>query len=495
MDFKLYDKDVKLSSAEIVVGGLYKNEAWPAWLKKLDNSFGGKIKKLAQAQSFKGDAGGQLEYTEVSSKSKTIYIIGLGDKKFQEKDHIKVFAGKAVSKCRSSNLSKLLICAPSFEKDESRVLSDLGIGASLGDYRFDVYMSDKKNYKKLSCEIFQESFKQSRTMRLKVLNRAKLIGECTSHARHLVNESPSKIYPASLAAHAQAIARKGKLKIKILDKKQIAKEKMFLYLAVGEGATKHPPKFVHLTYTPAKKQGKKRIFLIGKGITFDSGGLSLKPGGAMEDMKIDMSGSATVLSTMEAIAGLKPNVEIHALVAAAENMPDGDAYRPGDVIVSRSGKSVEILNTDAEGRLTLADAITWAKDHGATEIIELSTLTGACMIALGPDTAGLFSNNDTLAQNLKSAADAEGEDIWRMPLTPSLKAALKSPVADLKNVGDRKGGAITAGLFLEAFAGDTPFAHLDIAGPATSDVENGHIKKGGRGFGVATLLEYLCPLK
>jgi leucyl aminopeptidase len=303
------------------------------------------------------------------------------------------------------------------------------------------------------------------------------------------------ITPQKLADHAKNISKSHQLKIKLLNKAACKKQNMNLFLAVGAGSTTNPPVFIHLSYLPKGKPSKRKVFLVGKGVTFDSGGLSLKPGAGMMEMKMDMAGSAAVLSTMESVAKLKPNFEVHAIVAATENMPDGDACRPGDIIVGKDGTSVEILNTDAEGRLTLADAITYSKEQGATEIIDLATLTGACIVALGPDTAGLYSDHSDLSEGLLQAAKNTHESLWQMPLTKAYNKMLKSPVADLKNIGGSGGGSITAALFLQHFSGDTTWAHLDIAGPAYSSSDEGVLTKGGTGYGVQTLIEYICPLE
>jgi leucyl aminopeptidase len=236
---------------------------------------------------------------------------------------------------------------------------------------------------------------------------------------------------------------------------------------------------------------RRRIVLVGKGVTFDSGGLSLKTNEGMLDMKTDMAGAAAVLAAIAAAAREKLPIEVHALAACTENMPSGSSYKLGDVIASMAGKTVEITNTDAEGRLTLADALTFGLQLEPDAIIDLATLTGACIVALGPHTAGVMSNDDALASEWIAAAGAAGEEVWRLPLPPRLIEQLKSEVADMKNTGERWGGALTAGLFLREFVGTTPWVHVDIAGPSSADKEFAHVSKGGTGFGVATILSFL----
>jgi leucyl aminopeptidase len=266
---------------------------------------------------------------------------------------------------------------------------------------------------------------------------------------------------------------------------------MGMFLAVSQGSVEEP-RFIHLSFKPTGA-AKKRVALVGKGVTFDSGGLSLKPNEGMLDMKVDMSGSAAVVAVMAAIAQLAPAVEVHAFAALTENMPSGSSYKLGDVLRSMAGKTVEINNTDAEGRLTLGDAITYALRQKPDEIFDFATLTGACVVALGPHTAGVMSNSDELAKTWLGAAKAAGEDMWQLPLTARLRDQLKSEIADMRNTGERWGGALTAGLFLKEFVGETPWVHVDIAGPASADKEFGAISKGGVGFAVSTIVEYLAP--
>ena len=264
---------------------------------------------------------------------------------------------------------------------------------------------------------------------------------------------------------------------------------MGMFLAVGRGSDQEP-RFIHMIYKPAKKP-KKRICFIGKGITFDSGGYSLKPSQAMEDMKVDMSGAAAVISAMDAIATLGSEHEIHVVAACCENLVSGRAYKLGDVLVSMDGTTVEINNTDAEGRLTLGDAITYARAKiQPDELFDFATLTGACMVALGPYTAGVMSDHEGLVKGWLAVAERTGEDMWRLPLNPRLREQLKSQVADMRNTGDRFGGAITAGLFLKTFAKDTPWVHVDIAGPASLSTTRPSQPKGGTGFAVSTIVEY-----
>jgi leucyl aminopeptidase len=285
------------------------------------------------------------------------------------------------------------------------------------------------------------------------------------------------------------MARAAGLKATVFDAKRIEQEGMKLITAVGQGSV-NEPRFVHIAYVPQKK-AKKRVVVVGKGLTFDSGGLCIKPAQGMGDMKTDMSGAANVVGLLAAVAALKLDVEVHGILGCAENMPDGKAYRPGDVFGSLDGKTVEIINTDAEGRLVLADCLTYAVGLKPDLIIDNATLTGACVVALGMTCSGFYATSDELGESFARAAREAGEQFWRLPLLEDLKESLKSDVADLKHTGDRWGGSITAALFLREFVGNVPWIHCDIAGPSLSPRAYGIYPKGGTGHGVLTFLRFL----
>ncbi|MFN9621230.1 MAG: leucyl aminopeptidase [Cyanobacteriota bacterium] len=311
-------------------------------------------------------------------------------------------------------------------------------------------------------------------------------------ARRLVASPPNHGTPAALAEEAATIAREHGLTLKVLERDDCEALGMGAYLGVAQGSDL-PPKFIHLTYTPAGEV-KRRVALVGKGLTFDSGGYNLKgPGSQIEMMKYDMGGSAAVLGAARAIGQLRPEgVEVHVLVASCENMISGGAIHPGDVLKASNGKTIEINNTDAEGRLTLADALVYANQLEPDAVVDLATLTGACVIALGEEIAGLWSNNDGLAEALATASREAGEALWRMPLRGSYQDGLKSPIADMKNTGPRAGGSITAALFLQDFISEgRPWAHLDIAGTVWTDKGRGEDPAGATGFGVRTLVRWV----
>jgi leucyl aminopeptidase len=325
--------------------------------------------------------------------------------------------------------------------------------------------------------------------------RGVAIAEGVCLARDLVNEPPASLTPVEFATRAVATGKKTGFKVSVLDEKGIAREKMGLLMAVAKAALPYtPPRVVRLEYRP-KGKARKHICLVGKGLTFDSGGLDIKPADGMLDMKIDMSGAAAVLGAMSAIARIKPDVAVTGYLGCVENGIGGNAYHPGDILTSRKGLTIEINNTDAEGRLVLADVIDLALEKDKPDLlIDLATLTGACMVALGPTTAGVFTDDDALAADIQTIGKRCGEDFWRLPLNDDLMGQLKSPIADSKNTGTRMGGAITAALFLKMFVdGRATWAHIDLAGPASSEKETEYLARGGTGFGVRTLVGVIDP--
>ncbi len=360
-------------------------------------------------------------------------------------------------------------------------------GLLLGLYRFDKYLDPTKRTAPTiqAISLFgSTAIDQAPASIVRAQETARAVG----NARNLVNEPAGFLTPQRLGETAQHVAGEAGLELTVLDREACRQKGMGLFLAVAQGSPEEP-RFIHLAWKPERPE--KRVVLVGKGVTFDSGGLSLKTNEGMLDMKVDMSGAAAVISAVESAARQKLPVEVHALAACTENMPSGTAYKLGDVLRSMAGKTVEITNTDAEGRLTLADAITYGLALKPDFILDFATLTGACVVALGPHIAGVMGNNDALTATWLAAAKDAGEEMWPLPLPPRLVDQLKSEIADLKNTGERWGGALTAGLFLKEFVDATPWLHIDLAGPASTDKELGHIAKGGTGFGVATILQFL----
>ena len=320
-------------------------------------------------------------------------------------------------------------------------------------------------------------------------NKGKVLAEATNGAREMVNEPGNFMTPTNMAEIATAISKKNGLDITVMDVAQMTKLGMGALLGVGRGSNQ-PLKFIVMKYHGGKTEGVD-IALVGKGLTFDTGGISLKPADKMEEMKSDMSGGAAVINALGAIAQLKPKLNVVAIVPATENMPSGSAQKPGDIVKAMNGKTIEVINTDAEGRLILADALSYAVTLKAKKIIDMATLTGACQIALGNVYSGGFTNNQELLDNVIAAGKQSGELIWQLPMDEKYAEQLKSDVADMKNYGVSLAGAITGAKFLAEFVGDTPWIHLDIAGTALTDKESGYIVKGGTGVPVRTLINYV----
>ncbi|HTR55573.1 MAG TPA: leucyl aminopeptidase [Kofleriaceae bacterium] len=469
--------------------------------KSIDHALGGVLAEVAKSESFDGKPGQQLSlYTHGKLPAKRVLVVGGGPRNDFTNAHIRDVTAQIAQVANKVGAASVCFVLPSLGAGREASLAQMAVeGLFLGTYRFARYLTGEDAKKPTSLKSFgvlldpkgkKPSAAQARAFQAAV-QRGTIVAGAVNHARDLINEPAAAMTPTALASDAQAIAKKhkGSLSVTVLDAKKCAELGMGMFLAVGQGSDQEA-KFIHMTYKPAKK-AKKKLCFIGKGITFDSGGYSLKPSNAMEDMKIDMSGAAAVISAMDAIASLGSEHEIHAVAACCENLVSGHAYKLGDVLKSMDGTTVEINNTDAEGRLTLGDAITYARTKIAPdEMFDFATLTGACMIALGPYTAGVMSDNEGLVRNWLTVADRTGEDMWRLPLTSRLRDQLKSSVADMRNTGDRYGGAITAGLFLKTFAKDTPWVHVDLAGPASTSASRPSQPKGGTGFAVATIVEY-----
>jgi leucyl aminopeptidase len=469
-------------------------------LKELDEALAGLPGRAAVEEEFTGkDAQVLSLHTHGKVPPLRVAAIGAGKKRDADRDRdgLRAGAARAVRAAKAAGARALAIAWPCSDDDREllREVQALAEGAELGGYRFDRYLKEKKGLKLARLELVIPE-RDGRTAKAQDALReaaalGQRIGRATCAARDLVNEPAAHITPRALAAEARKAAEEAGLQIEVLGRAAIEQLGMRLFLAVAQGSVEEP-QLVKLSYAPQTSQpGGKPVALVGKAITFDSGGLSLKTASGMEEMKVDMAGAAAVIAAMRVVAELKPPFAVHGYFGACENLPSGTAYKPGDVIQAKTGAHVEVLNTDAEGRLVLADVIAWANEEKPAAIVDLATLTGACVVALGPFIAGLFCNDEPLANELQTAARAAGEEIWRMPLPPQMEELIKSPIADLKNTGGRYGGAINAALFLQHFVGKTPWAHLDIAGPASSDRERGYNARGGTGIGVRTLIEWL----
>lgn len=454
-------------------------------LKKLDQAAKGALRAQIKLEEFEGKSGQVLKTVVPGIGTKQVLLVGLGDAS-NAATAARALGARAAQ--TAQGYASVAIVAPAQDGATIRATAS---GAMLGAYRFTRYLTGDRQPKRMlgTAKILVE---QRSAEQRHGLEQGVILAESVNAARDLVNAPPNDLYPATLADFAKARAEEHGFECKVWDKKGIEKLGMHLLLAVNRGSGKEP-RFVHMTYKPEGKAVAKVTF-VGKGLTFDAGGLCLKPAKSMIDMKCDMAGAAATIGIVMAAARLKLPVEVHGVIGSTENMLGDDAYRPGDVFPSLDGKTVEIINTDAEGRLVLADALAYAQKLGADYMIDHATLTGACMVALGPWTAGLFTGVDELAQRYSTAADAEGESFWRLPLTEDLREGLRSDVADLKHTGEAHGGAISAALFLREFVGDAKWMHLDIAGPAFQERPHGIQPKGGSGFGVLTAVRFLESL-
>ncbi|MBD2109327.1 leucyl aminopeptidase [Nodosilinea sp. FACHB-13] len=413
-------------------------------------------------------------------------LIGLGASNTMTAETLRRAAAAAARLAKKEKSASLGLSMPVVQNDPALTAQALAEGVSLALHQDNRFKSEDKNGKATVEQVHLLDLAGQESS----LQTAQAICDGVILARELVSAPANIVTPEALAQTAQDIATGHGLELEILEQADCEALGMGAYLGVAK-ASDLPAKFIHLTYKPAGAPARK-LAIIGKGLTFDSGGLNIKGAGSgIEMMKIDMGGAAAMLGAAKAIAQLKPNTEVHFISAAAENMISGRAMRPGDILTASNGKTIEVNNTDAEGRLTLADALVFAEKLGVDAIVDLATLTGACIIALGDDIAGLFSENEELAGAIAAAAEAAGEKFWRLPMEEKYFDGLKSIVADMKNTGPRPGGSITAALFLKQFVTSTPWVHLDVAGPVWTEKESGYNNPGGTGFGVRTLVHWV----
>lgn len=500
MEIKSLNSHPLDSKADLLAITVYGDPAKDALVKAVDEALNGRLLAQITAESFKANLGQNcVVYPGDTYSAGAIVFVGGGSKRGDEANtrNIGAYAYKVARRLKAATLAIVLPATTAKNADtDGQMIAE---GVVLGSYKFSKYLTKEGAQAQPveTVEIHSERSvgkkkkKTSNRTLSAAIAKGVVVADATCHARDMVNEPAEFLNPEQVATIARGIAKKHKsVTVKILSAKECEKLGMNMFLAVGRGSARES-KLIHMTYKPSKKPKKVQTF-IGKGVTFDSGGYSLKPSSGMVDMKIDMAGCAAVVSSMDAIATLGSPNEVHVITACCENLVSGNAYLLGDVLHAMDGTTVEITNTDAEGRLTLGDAITYAQEKTSPdELFDFATLTGACMVALGGYTAGVFSNNEGLAKAWLKSADVSGEDMWRMPLNKKLKPILKSPIADIKNSGERLGGAITAGLFLENFVNkDTAWVHVDLAGPAYVKAEKGSTIRGGTGFAVASIVEH-----
>jgi leucyl aminopeptidase len=491
MNVTVSGKPLASAAADAVVVGVYADDKKlrePA--ARVNTASGGALGEVLAAEKFQGKAG-QVTHLHTNGRlpARRVVVVGLGKRADTTAETLRRAAAAGLRRARDLGARAVAIEVLGDRLPPRRRAQAVVEGAILGTYTFDRYKREKSDKQVESLSLVEPDGRQRREA-AEGARRGEIFARSTWLARDLINAPANDVHPTHLAKVAADIAKEAGLGLQVFERADCRKMGMGLFLGVAAGS-EQPPKFIHLTYTPAGRS-RKRVAVIGKGITFDSGGLDLKSAEGMLRMKDDMSGAAAVLGIMQALPALKPAVEVHGLIAATENMPSGAAIRPGDILKAMNGTTIEIGNTDAEGRLTLADAICYAAQKvGADEIVDMATLTGACVVALGPLCSGLFANDQGLANRLLAAAATAGERVWQLPLIDEYRENLKSDVADFNNVGPRGGGAITAGLFLKEFAGDKSWAHLDIAGPAFSEKDTPLAPKGATGYAVRTILTYL----
>ncbi len=437
-----------------------------------------------------GDVSGKLfEVTWLHKpaglKAKRLLLIGGGKAKNFSTSELRKVAGAAVRALKPRTLRSLAFVVPEQIAAEDAVKAIVE-GGMIGNFDPDSYKSDRKNQSIDSLTVVA-SGDQQRVQR--TLDDARIIGESLNFTRGLVNEPSNRMTPTILGQRAREMAKEVGLKCDVYGADKIKELKMGAFWGVAQGSDE-PPALIVMRYEPTGAPEKPVLGLVGKGITFDTGGISIKPADGMEKMKYDMAGGATMIGVMRAIALLKPKVKVIGIVCATENMPSGKAQKPGDIQTAMSGKTIEIINTDAEGRLVLADGLCYARQLGCTHLIDAATLTGAVVVALGYANAGVFASDDGFYDRFKSAIDKAGERMWRLPLGDEYLDAMRSQIADLQNTGGRWGGASTAAAFLKEFAEDTPWIHLDIAGTAWMEDNKPWIAKGPSGIAVRSLIEF-----
>ena len=427
-----------------------------------------------------------LLHKPVGVKAKRLLLIGAGSaKKFSSYD-LRRIAGAAVRTLKSRGIRSFAFVAPPSIPAEEAV-NAIVEGALVGNFDPDYYRSDRKDQKIDALTIVTAGDKSALE---KAANQAQIIGDSQNFTRDLVNEPSNRMTPTILADRAKKMCQEVGLKCEVYGADKIKEMKMGAFWSVAQGSDE-PPALIVMKYEPGGAPEKPVLGLVGKGITFDTGGISIKPADGMEKMKYDMAGGATMIGAMRAIALLKPKVKVIGIVCATENMPSGKAQKPGDVQIAMSGKSIEIINTDAEGRLVLADGLFYARQLGCTHLVDAATLTGAVVVALGYANAGIWANDDAMYERFHKANNEAGEKMWRLPLDDEYKENIKSSIADIVNSGGRWGGAINAAMFLKEFAEDTPWIHLDIAGTAWMEDQKPWIAKGPSGIALRSLVEFV----
>ncbi len=498
MQVRVQVGDLTAIEADIVIVNLFEGVTTPGGgTGAVDNALGGAISRLIEMGDIKGKSGETATlYTDGRMTAPRVMVVGLGKREEFDYDAIRNLQAnviRALRKPRIKTVATLTHGAGIGGLDPKLCARAMAEGAVMGSYRFTQFKASEnqdENNGNLGVEtlVLVEADEAKVSQLDEGVEQGTALGEATNLTRDLANTPANHLTPTILADRARQVAERGGLEFEVLEEEDARQKGMGSFLSVARGSAE-PAKMIRMSYRP-RPGDDYDIALVGKGITFDTGGISIKPSANMDAMKADMTGSASVIGAMQAIAALKPNTNVLAVAALTENMPSGTATKPGDVVTAMNGKTIEILNTDAEGRLVLADAVCWAKELGAKRIVDVATLTGAVTTALGDVCYGLMTNNDELASTIESAAATSGEKVWRLPMYKEYDELIKSDVADIKNIGtaNKGAGTIVGAKFIERFVGDTPWVHLDIAGVDNMSSEKGWISKGASGMSVRPMV-------
>ena len=490
MQITLESKPWNTLETEALVTFVFENgDVAQGKLTELDKATGGLLGRLSKSGEISGKA---LEMTLVHApaglKAARLLLVGAGKRDKFDQVILRKIVGASLRYLKTRSVHNFVFAVREGQTTEeaAQAITEAAVAA---DFETDKYKTEKKNGKSIDSFSIAGYGESEKAAGEKGIARGRITAEAQNFTRDLVNEPSNKLTPRVLAERAEAMAKTAGLDVEILDEKKIAELKMGALLSVAQGSVE-PPRMIVITYTPANaKPGAPVIGLVGKAVTFDTGGISIKPADGMEKMKYDMAGGATMIGVMKALAALKPNVKVICVVPSTENMPGGKAQKPGDIQTAMSGKTIEVLNTDAEGRLILADGVHYAKQLGATHLVDAATLTGASVVALANVNVGVFGSDQAWTDKLLASAKAAGEKMWQLPMDDEYREFIKGSFADIQNIGSGKGGgSITGAWFIREFAGDTPWIHLDIAGTAWNDDAKAWLAKGPTGVSLRTLV-------
>ena len=491
MNITVKTGDFRQEETDVVVIGMLENpDFYSGHLHLADEALGGRIRELIELGDFKGKMKDtSLLYTRGAMKTARVLLVGLGAYHELTVEKVRQGAGHAAKHVRDIGLKTATFLIPDEVPDAGNMVQAAAEAILLSLYQFNQHktVQEDDDEKALESITFLAESEPSQPTVERAVQRGQTIAEGTILARDLSNQPANHLTPTQLAEKAEAVAADSGLRCEVFDKATLEEKGFRTLLAVAQGSVEEP-RFIILEYTP-EGEGRDTVVLVGKGITFDTGGISLKPGKGMHEMKHDMSGAAAVLGAMKAVGQLKPDLHVIGVIAATENMPSGTAIKPGDVVTSYGGKTIEILNTDAEGRLVLADALGWTAQYNPQGVVDLATLTGAVITCLGHIAAGAMSTDPALMDKVKAAAEKTHERVWELPLWDDYDEGIKSKVADVQNIGDGTAGTIAGGAFLKKFVEDYPWVHLDIAGTAWGMKGSTYIPEGASGYGVRLLVQ------